>query len=80
MLVSLQSSSEATTFPPSSNVGFFLDGGWVSEKGGLAVAVLSVQARMVFFQGSLVAPSHPSEAARCASTEDHQAPSPPTYC
>ena len=25
-------------------------------------------------------PSHPSEAARCASTEDHQAPSPPLFC
>ena len=24
-------------------------------------------------------PSHPSEAARCASTEDHQAPSPPLF-
>jgi len=49
VLVSLRSSSEATTFPPSSNVGFFLDGGWVSEKGGLAVAVLSVQARYGYF-------------------------------
>jgi hypothetical protein len=24
-------------------------------------------------------PSHPSETARCASTEDHQAPSPPLF-
>ena len=28
-------------------------------------------------KGHLAAPLHPSEAARCASTEDHQAPSPP---
>jgi hypothetical protein len=28
-------------------------------------------------KNGLPAPSHPSEAARCASTEDHQAPSPP---
>ena len=25
-------------------------------------------------------PSHHSEAARCASTEDHQAPFPPLFC
>jgi hypothetical protein len=27
-----------------------------------------------------VPPAYPSEAARCASTEDHQPPSPPPLC
>ena len=31
-------------------------------------------------KNGLPAPSHHSEAARCASTEDHQAPSPPLFC
>src|SRR5438309_5858588 len=30
-------------------------------------------------KNGLPAPSHPSEAARCASTEDHQVPSPPLF-
>ena len=31
-------------------------------------------------KNGLPAPSHHSQAARCASTEDHQAPSPPLFC
>ena len=31
-------------------------------------------------KNGLPAPSHLSEAARCASIEDHQAPSPPLFC
>jgi hypothetical protein len=34
-----------------------------------------LRARMIVWR----LPSHPSEAARCTSTEDHQAPSPPLF-
>ena len=36
----------------------------------------SYRARSASKKGSWSLPSHPSEAARCASTEDHQPPSP----
>jgi hypothetical protein len=35
------------------------------------------RARSASKKGTWPLPPHPSEAARCASTEDHQAPSPP---
>jgi hypothetical protein len=35
------------------------------------------RARSASKKGTWPLPSHPSEAARCASTEDHQAPSHP---
>ena len=38
------------------------------------------RARSASKKGTSPLPAHPSEAARCASTEDHQAPSPPLFC
>jgi hypothetical protein len=37
------------------------------------------RARSASKKGTWPLPPHPSEAARCASTEDHQAPSPPLF-
>jgi hypothetical protein len=38
------------------------------------------RARSASKEGTWPLPPHPSEPARCASTEDHQAPSRPLFC
>ncbi|MEO7858923.1 MAG: hypothetical protein ABIU05_00535, partial [Nitrospirales bacterium] len=40
---------------------------------------LSHRARSASKKGHLATPSHLSEAVRCASTDDHQAPLPPLF-
>ena len=47
MLVSLQVVERGYDFPSKFDVGFFLDGGWVSER--VVWRLLSYQSRLVWF-------------------------------
>ncbi len=46
---------------------------------GCPLPILFHRARSASKKGTWPLPPHPSEATRCASTEDHQAPSPEPF-